>query len=150
MTDFSLASSCVLSNQTRIHDAQKDHHVGKAKLARKYEMLSAGDDYNISTSDDSSTSAEEDVDAEATPPNAQVMYSFDAARAPSQGSQILNAALAKAIDKYEDKQTTKLVQTEYEVLDPYADDQDSLGLTPAKSKETARIFDIEDEDYEFL
>jgi hypothetical protein len=119
--------------------------MGKAKLARKQEMLSAGQDYN--SSDDSSASAGEEVDAEATAPDAaQVMYSFDASRAPTQGSQILNAALAQAIDKYEDKETTKLVNNEYDVLDSQADDEDNLGLTTGKSK----VVDAEDAEYEFL
>lgn len=116
-------------------------------------MNAAGDDFN-NMSEDSNTS-EEDVDAEATAPDAQVIYSFDAPKAPSQGSQILNAALAKAIDKYEDKETTKLVQNEYEILDTYADDEETLGLSPIKSKgkgkaKVVKLLDDEDADYEFL
>ena len=109
--------------------------------------MSAGQD--STSSEDSSHSAEEDVDAEATAPDAQVMYSFDASRAPSQGSQILNAALAKAINKYEDKETTKLVKNEYEVLDAQADEE-NMGLTPGRSKDKSTLIDAEDEEYEFL
>lgn len=132
------------------HDAVQSDNKGKSKLARKQDMLSAGDEYI--NSDDSSTSADSDVEAESTAPalDAQVMYSFDAARAPSQGSQILNAALAKAIDKYEDTQTTKLIQNEYEVLDARADDEENLGMTPSKSKGKAKVIDAEDAEYEFV
>lgn len=112
-------------------------------------MVSAGEDFS---SEDSNTS-EEDVEPEAAAPDAQVMYSFDAAKAPTQGSQILNAALAKALDKYEDNQTTKLVQNEYEILDAHAADEESLGLTPVRGKgkrKNNKVIDAEDADYEFL
>lgn len=112
-------------------------------------MVSAGEDYS-NTSEDSNTSAEEDVEPESVAPDAQVMYSFDAYRAPTQGSQILNAALAKAIDKYEDKETTKLVKNEYEVLDAEADDSESAGLSTLRSKGKGKLVDAEDAEYEFL
>ena len=135
--------------------AARGDNMGKVKFARKLDMLSAGEDHN--NSEDSNTSAEEDVGAEAVAPapDAQIMYSFDAPCAPTQGSQILNVALAKAIDKYEDTQTTKLVQNEYEVLGADADDEENLGLAPSKSKskakvKVARMVDAEDEEYEFL
>ncbi|KAF1352213.1 hypothetical protein BDV97DRAFT_397254 [Delphinella strobiligena] len=131
------------------HAAVKLDGTGKAKLARKQDMLSAGQDY--STSDDSNASAEEDVEAEGTAPDAQVMYSFDAARAPSQGSQILNAALAKAVDKFEDAQTTNLVKTEYEILDVHADEDENPGLARVQAMGKHRkAVDAEYEDYEFL
>lgn len=76
------------------------------------------------------------------------MYSFDAVAAPTHGSQILNTALAKAIEKYEDKETTKLVRNEYEILDA---GEEELGLTPIKSsKGKGKAIDAEDEEYEFV
>ncbi|KAF2761303.1 hypothetical protein EJ05DRAFT_258931 [Pseudovirgaria hyperparasitica] len=68
--------------------------------------------------DSGDSSAPEEVDeASAAPePDAEVAYSFDAASGPSHGSQILSAALAKAVERYEVVATDKLVREEYEVL----------------------------------
>nr|POE94251.1 hypothetical protein CFP56_16491 [Quercus suber] len=83
-----------------------------AKLARKQDMLEGT---AVSSSDESAAS---DLEETPSPPvDAGVMYSFDAARGPSQGSQILHAALNKAVQRFEDGETTKLVKDEYEVLD---------------------------------
>ncbi|KAL1303371.1 hypothetical protein AAFC00_006768 [Neodothiora populina] len=132
-------------------EAARLSSTGKAKLARKQDMTLAGQDL-ANLSEDSNTS-EDDVEHETVAPDAGVMYSFDAFKSPSHGSQILNAALAKAIDKYEDKQTTKLVHSEYEVLDAQVDEEESLGLSPIKVKgrgKTNKVIDAEDEEYEFL
>lgn len=60
----------------------------------------------------------------------------------------MNVALAKAIEKYEDKETVKLVRREYEVLD---DEGESLGLSPVKRGKGAKVtIGGEDEDYEFV
>lgn len=82
------------------------------------------------------------------------MYSFDASRSPSQGSQILNAALAKAVEKYEERETVKLVKSEYDVLDA---EGETVTSPARKEKGKARKAQIgtshvpdADEDYEFL
>lgn len=105
-------------------------------------------------SDDSSNSASDHDGAPSPSPSADagVMYSFDAPRAPSEGSQILNAALAKAVAKYEERETAKLVKDEYEVLN---DDGESVGLTPVKKGRNkgaaaASVVPDMDEDYEFV
>lgn len=41
-----------------------------------------------------------------------IMYSFDAPRGPSQGQEVLTQALSKAVFKFEDHQTVKLVKDE--------------------------------------
>ena len=69
----------------------------------------------------------EDFRADRTPspqpePDAQYTYSYDAQRGPSEGSQVLGVALAKAVDKYETKATEKLVKTEYEIVDEEKED----------------------------
>lgn len=66
----------------------------------------------------SDSSTDEDVkDASAAPePDAGILYSYDAPRGPSQGGQILSLALAKAVEKFETKETEKLVKNEYEVV----------------------------------
>ena len=103
-------------------------------------------------SDDSSTSNSDFEEGTPSPPaDAGVMYSFDAARGPSHGSEILNVALAKAVEKFEEKETAKLVKNEYDIIDS---EGESVGLSPAK-KEGKRKAKIElvqedEEDYEFV
>ena len=81
----------------------------KAKLAQTRDILC----------EQSESSADESVDepSAAPEPDAGVTYSFDAARGPSQGSQILTLAITKAVERFESKQTDKLIKEEYEVLD---------------------------------
>jgi|TARA_R110002003_G_scaffold108_1_gene9056 hypothetical protein len=90
------------------------------------------------------SSADEDIEhsSAAPAPDAEVAYSFDAARGPSHGSQILNHALEKAIERYEVKETDKLIKNEYEVLDV---DTEVLSPLPKKSNVAP-----EDEDYYFV
>jgi hypothetical protein len=90
------------------------------------------------------SSADEDVEhpSAAPAPDAEVAYSFDATRGPSHGSQILNHALEQAIERYEIKETDKLIKNEYEVLDVNAET-----LTPLPNK---RNVAPEDEDYYFV
>ena len=116
------------------------------KVARKQDMLDG-----TAISDDSSNSTSDYEETPSPAVDSAVMYSFDAARAPSQGSQILNTALAKAVEKFEDRETVKLVKNEYEILD---DEGESVGLTPAKKskkvKAQAMIVPDADEDYELV
>ena len=44
------------------------------------------------------------------------MYSYDAARGPHGGSQILSAAVTQALERFENKETEKLAK-EYEFVD---------------------------------
>ena len=76
-------------------------------------------------------------DASAAPePDADILYSFDAPRGPAEGGQILSMALAKAVEKFETKETEKLVKNEYEVVgfekefnhDGYIADEDDFQL----------------------
>ena len=83
-------------------------------------MIAAGADY--SSEESNSASGESDTnDAETVIPT-EILYGFETTCAPSHGSQILNTALAKAIEQYEDKETTKLVRNEYEMLDADEDE----------------------------
>ena len=92
--------------------------------------------------DDSSGSNSDEYDDTPSPPvDAGITYSFDAARSPTQGSQILNVALDKAIERYEIRETDKLIKNEYEVLDA-----DGEPLSPAKKRHVAP----EDAEYEFV
>lgn len=59
-------------------------------------------------------------DSAATVPDAEIMYSFDAKHGPSRGNDILGAAVTKAIQRFENQQTERLVQ-EYDVIDALVD-----------------------------
>ncbi|KAK5129702.1 hypothetical protein LTR08_002946 [Meristemomyces frigidus] len=118
------------------------------KVARKQDMLEGA-----AVSDDSSNSASDYDETPSPPADAGITYSFDAKRSPSHGSQILNVALAKAVEKFEERETVKLVKNEYEVLD---DEGESVAVTlgkkvKAKAKATTTsVPDAEEEDYEFV
>ncbi|KAF1948043.1 hypothetical protein EJ02DRAFT_332929 [Clathrospora elynae] len=89
------------------------------------------------------SSADEDVEHPSTAPapDAEVAYSFDSHRGPTHGSQVLNHALEKAVEHFENKETEKLVRNEYEVLDI---DAEALSTRPK------RRVAPEDEEYEFV
>lgn len=88
----------------------------------------------------------EDIDegSAAPAPDADITYSYDAARGPSQGSQILGHALAKAIERYEVRVTDKLINDEYEVLD-----KEGESVHKAKGKKPAQAADA-DEEFELV
>ena len=89
-----------------------------AKSARRHEMR-----YESSNGPSDSSADEDVVEASAAPePDADITYSFDAARGPRKGSQVLGVALAKAVEKFETKQTEKLVSEEYDVVDGKEED----------------------------
>ncbi|PPJ60529.1 hypothetical protein CBER1_03215 [Cercospora berteroae] len=119
-----------------------------AKVARKHDMLEGA-----AITDDSSGSNSDEYDD--PPVDAGVTYSFDAARSPSQGSQILNVALAKAVEKFEDRETAKLVKKEYEMLDS---DGEAVIMSPEKRKRGRKtdadglviLRNADEEEYEFL
>ena len=66
--------------------------------------------------DNADSSADEDVpEPGAASENPNIYYSFDAANGPQQGDHILGIALARAVEKFEIKETEKLVR-EYEFV----------------------------------
>ncbi|KAF2712365.1 hypothetical protein K504DRAFT_464459 [Pleomassaria siparia CBS 279.74] len=91
------------------------------------------------------SSADEDIDepSAAPAPDAEITYSYDAERGPSHGSQILGQALAQAIERFEVRQTDKLIKEEYEVLDFHE-------VTLPASRAVKKTVAAEDEDYEFI
>ena len=124
-----------------------------AKMARKHDMLE-GTSANAISDESSGSNSDNDEGTSSPAPDAGVMYSFDAAHGPSQGSQILNVALAKAVEKFEEKETAQLVKNEYDVLDS---EGETVGPTPikkgmGKAKVEAELVLVADadEDYEFL
>lgn len=94
------------------------------------------------SSADSAPTSDVDEASAAPVPDADITYSFDAARGPSQGSQVLGAALARAIERYEVRVTDKLISDEYEVLD-------AQGEPVFKSKGKGAAARVADADEEF-
>ncbi|EME76937.1 uncharacterized protein MYCFIDRAFT_71161 [Pseudocercospora fijiensis CIRAD86] len=121
-----------------------------AKVARKHDMLDGA-----AITDDSSGSNSDEYDETPSPPvDAGVTYSFDAVRSPTKGSQILNVALAKAVEKFEERETVKLVKSEYELLDSDGETMAPSPMKPEKKrkgkKAESAVVVGEDEDYEFV
>jgi len=143
------------------------------KFARKQDMLE-GNALSGCDDVDSSSSASSDAGGPAiaseraavSGPDGEcdgIMYSFDAPRAPSEGSQILNVALAKAVERFEERETVKLVSAEYDVLDtsgevvavPSAAGRRARkgkgkGSSPVMAATVAADVADADEDYEFV
>ena len=90
----------------------------------------------------SSTSDSEDLAAQDH--SAPVLYSYDAVRSPTQGGEVLESALAVAMQMFEERETDRLVQAEYEVLDGPV-----KSTSPARRKDNI-VVDVEDGDYEFV
>jgi hypothetical protein len=115
-----------------------------AKDAQRHDIL----DSTTYVSGDSSCD-EDPVESTAAPePDAEVTYSFDAAKGPTHGSTVLSTALAKAVERFESTVTDKLVKDEYEVLNS---EGEPIPRTPLKkSGRRSAIHENEEDDYEFV
>ena len=127
----------------------------KAKTVRAQDMLAAGSEYpSLHTHDNNDSehlSASTDSDRLTSKPtsDADVIYNFDLPRGPSAGEGILNTALARAIEQYEDKETVRLVRKEYDLVDER--DGDAPGFSPArKVMGKGHAIALEDQEYEFV
>lgn len=111
---------------------------------RQKARVAVKNDINYASGD---SSADEDVEeASAAPvPDAEITYSYDADKGPSHGSQILGQALAAAIERYEVRQTDKLIKEEYEVLGA-----DGEAVAAGSSKAGEKAVHADEEDYEFV
>ncbi|KAL2443738.1 hypothetical protein ABEF95_011410 [Exophiala dermatitidis] len=102
------------------HSMQNKLSGQAATLARKVfrnEVVEAIDGPLSLVSD---TSEEEDVsDASAAPlpAEADFMYSYDAPSGPRNGTDILSHAINQAVQRFENSETEKLVNKEYDVVD---------------------------------
>jgi hypothetical protein len=80
---------------------------------------------------DSSAGEDEITEASAAPElDAEITYSYDAKKGPGGGSQILSVAVSEAIERYENKETEKIVK-QYEFIDNrdgYVADADDDGF----------------------
>ena len=91
---------------------------------------------NTSDEASSNNSASDFSDGTPSPPaDVDITYSFDASRGPTQGNQIFNVALAQAVEKFEERETVKLVKNEYDVLDA---DGESVAAPARKTQAKAR------------
>ncbi|KAF2097201.1 hypothetical protein NA57DRAFT_77454 [Rhizodiscina lignyota] len=120
------------------------------KSAQVQEIVS-GTDY----ASQSDSSVDEDiVEASAAPtPSSEIFYSYDSQKGPNHGSQILNAALAKAVERFESNMTDKIVKDEYDVLDHNGESVAAKAVRGRKGKkgdEVAVPAIAEDADYEFV
>ena len=113
--NLSFYSRCGRHYSDLKHNWNKKSTGQKTTIARKVfrnEVLETG-----VGSSDSSAGEEEVRDAAAAPvPDAEVMYSYDAKAGPGRGTDILSHAVTKAVQRYENKVTEKLVK-EYEFVD---------------------------------
>lgn len=120
------------------------------KTARRREILEGTRADKIA----SNSTSEHDELPSPTSDN-KAFYFIDATHNPTpNGTKILNAALAQAVARYEERETINLVQSEYDVLDA---DGEVLAPSALKrrrqpaSKVQASVpnFDVED-DYELV
>jgi len=121
-----------------------EHGIRNAKDAQRHDIRTS----TAYVSDDSSND-EDPVESTAAPePDAEVTYSFDAAKGPTQGSTVLSTALAKAMERFENTVTDKLVKDEYEVLNS---DGEPIPRTPIKKGgRHSSMTEVEEDDYEFV
>ena len=114
----------------------------REKVARKQDI--------VGEQSSADSSADEDVvEASAAPePDAGITYSYDAARGPSGGSQVLSQALAKAVERFENHETDRLVNEQYEVLDG---EGEVVELRAGKkSHAQAGKASVDEDEYEFV
>jgi len=125
----------------RVKRPEKQWQMNQVKSARRRELAHA-------KAEATDSSADEEIEPSAAPePDAEVTYSYDAKKGPSQGSQILGHALAEAVERYQHKETEKLVKDEYLVLD--SDGEPIVGKGKNAIKEAP--FDVDDDsEYEIL
>ena len=120
----------------RLGRQQKNKLSHMNKTARRYDM-----DEEHSASDSSDPSEVDTVHEPATsPPDAGIAYSYDAVKGPGHGSQILGMALAKAVEKFETRETDKLIKEEYEVVTE----------EHAHDKSLRKVMEDGDEDFELV
>jgi len=107
------------------------------KTAQRHEII----DETFNSHSDSS--GDEMPNEPSAAPDAEIAYSFDAAKGPTHGSTVLSIALAQAVERFENTVTEKLVKDEYDVL------QTEDVVTPMK-KSGKRSVLVEEDDYEFI
>ncbi|KAI9760146.1 MAG: hypothetical protein M4579_001866 [Chaenotheca gracillima] len=100
------------------------------------EQASASDDSASGASDRRASLEEPEGPNRTRAPDADITYSFDEPKGPQKGSQILGMALAQAVERFEGRETEKLVREEYDlVVDAAADDDDYVPKASGRGRE---------------
>jgi hypothetical protein len=132
-----------LTCHDRFPRSNQENGVRNAKDAQRHDIIAST---NYASSD--SSSDEDPAEPTAAPePDAEITYSFDADKGPTHGSTVLSTALAKAVERFENNQTDKLVKDEYEVL---TSDGEFARTTIKKGGNRHGITEQEEDDYEFV
>jgi len=136
-------------SKSRFAVKREEKHPKEWSLAQKAASLKQ--DARLDTAEATDSSADEAVDfAPSNEYDADVIYSFDAERGPSHGSQVLGYALSKAVEQFENKTTEKLINEEYEVLDHEGEPVSGKRTkSDSKTNKPTIVLD-EDEDYEIV
>ncbi|KAI9689953.1 MAG: hypothetical protein M1822_009835 [Bathelium mastoideum] len=137
--------NAAIRRETGKHLASLSH---RDKLARKQDLV-VDEPQGTSSAD---SSADEDViEASAAPePDAGITYSYDAARGPSGGSQVLSEALARAVERFENHETARIVHEQYEVLDAEGEVVEEQQRGGKKGGAKAGKTAADEEEYEFV
>ena len=140
--------NAAIRRQTGKHLASLSH---RAKLARKQDIV--GETQGSSSNSPDSSADEDVVEASAAPePDAGITYSFDAARGPSGGSQVLSQALARAVERFENHETARIVNEQYEVLDAEGEIVEHRGVAKKGGVKgiKAATAEVDEDEYEFV
>lgn len=120
------------------HNVQNKLSGQAATLARKAfrnEVVDAMDGPLCHVSDTSEEEEVHDASEAPLPAEADFAYSYDAQQAPRHGRDILSYAITQAVERFENKETEKLVNKEYDVVD---------------DKEMAELSTDDDEEFEMI
>lgn len=134
-TDCLIKPATVEGNHGRIKNTKmyKKRQNGQAStLARKAfrnDLDEAFDGPLAGISDTGSSDEEMRQACAPLPAEADFMYSYDATSGPAEGRDVLSSAITKAVQRFENTETEKLVTREYNVVDNVeeeyaADDED--------------------------
>lgn len=93
------------------------HATTLARKAFRNELSEAFDGPLAHVTDNSSDDEVHHASTAPLPVEADFMYSYDASTGPTAGNDVLSAALNKAVLRFENTETEKLVTREYDVID---------------------------------
>ena len=99
---------------------KKSYNAQATTMARKTfrnELSAAFDGPLAGVVDTSSDEEVHDASAAPLPAEADFLYSYDLNSGPTAGRDILSAALNKAVQRFENTETDKLITREYDVID---------------------------------
>ncbi|KAL9060192.1 MAG: hypothetical protein Q9162_000806 [Coniocarpon cinnabarinum] len=121
---------------------ERNNYARRRAHYQKMDMLSdpRDDPHRNMMLGDSSNNSSTDEGSPEPDPEANIMYSYDAPTGPSNGEKHLRQLMAVAESRFEDTQTVKLVNSEYDMVDQ--DGDESVGDADDRH--------VVDDDYEML